>query len=112
MSFTRGAERHLFGEMQQVDPVFGIIHDRATVADLLGVNPMDVSDAAPIQTVSTGLPFVIVLLNSLDVLKKLQPRQEKIQAYFAAESTSTDFFYVTRDTRDAMVGLRARALIP
>src|ERR1700691_2984742 len=96
--------------MQQVEPMFGKIHDRATVADLLGVKPMDISDAAPIQAVSTGLPFVVVLLNSLDVLKTLQPRQEKIQAYFAAESTPTDLFYVTRDTRDAMVGLRARGI--
>jgi trans-2,3-dihydro-3-hydroxyanthranilate isomerase len=103
-------EGRLFGEMQQVDPVFGKIHDRATVANLLGVKPADISDAAPIQTVSTGLPFVIVLLNSLDVLKALRPRQEAIQTYFAAESTSTDFFYVTRDTRDAMVGLRARGI--
>jgi trans-2,3-dihydro-3-hydroxyanthranilate isomerase len=110
VTFTRDAEGQLFGEMQQVDPVFGKIHDRATVADLLGVNPTDISDAAPIQTVSTGLPFVVVLLNSLDVLKTLQPRQEKIQAYFAAESTPTDLFYVTRDTRDAMVGLRARGI--
>jgi trans-2,3-dihydro-3-hydroxyanthranilate isomerase len=103
-------EGRLFGEMQQVDPMFGKIHDRATVANLLGVKTTDISDTAPIQTVSTGLPFVIVLLNSLDALKTLRPRQEAIQAYFAAESTSTDFFYVTRDTRDAMVGLRARGI--
>jgi trans-2,3-dihydro-3-hydroxyanthranilate isomerase len=110
VTFTRDAESRLFGEMQQIDPVFGKIHDRTTVANLLGVKPTDISDAAPIQTVSTGLPFVIVLLNSLDLLKTLQPRHAEIQAYFAAESTSTDFFYVTRDTRDAMVGLRARGI--
>jgi trans-2,3-dihydro-3-hydroxyanthranilate isomerase len=74
VTFTRDAEGQLFGEMRQVDPVFGKIHDRTTVADLLGVNPTDISDVAPIQTVSTGLPFVVVLLNSLDVLKTLQPR--------------------------------------
>ena len=110
VTFSRDAEGQLFGEMQQIDPVFGKIHDRITVADLLGVNPTDISDAAPIQTVSTGLPFVIVLLSSLNVLKTLRPRQEKIQAYFGAESMSTDLFYVTRDTRDAMVDLRARGI--
>lgn len=109
VTFTRDAEGQLFGEMQQIDPVFGKVHDRATVANLLGVKPTDISDAAPIQTVSTGLPFVIVLLNSLDVLKTLLPRHAEIQAYIAAES-STDFFYVTRDTRDEKVGLRARGL--
>jgi trans-2,3-dihydro-3-hydroxyanthranilate isomerase len=108
--FAGDADGQLFGEMQQIDPVFGKVHDRATVANLLGVKPTDIGDAAPIQTVSTGLAFVIVLLNSLDALKTLQPRQAEIQAYFAAESTPTDFFYVTRDTRDEKVGLRARGL--
>jgi len=110
VTFTRDVDGQLFGEMRQLDPVFGRVHDRATVASLLGVKPTDISEAAPIQTVSTGLPFVIVLLSSLDVLKTLQPRQAEIQAYFAAEATSTDFFYVTRDTRDEKVGLRARGL--
>ena len=110
VTFAREVGGQLFGEMQQVDPVFGKIHDRATVANLLGVKPTDIGDTAPIQTVSTGLPFAIVPLNSLDVLKTLQPRQAEIQAYFSAESTSTDFYYVTRDTRDEMVGLRARGI--
>jgi trans-2,3-dihydro-3-hydroxyanthranilate isomerase len=108
--FAGDADGRLFGEMRQIDPVFGKVHDRATVANLLGVKPTDINDAAPIQTVSTGLPFVIVLLTSLDVLKILQPRQAEIQDYFAAESTPTDFFYVTRDTRNEMVGLRARGI--
>jgi trans-2,3-dihydro-3-hydroxyanthranilate isomerase len=110
VTFTGDAGSQLFGEMQQIDPVFGKVHDRNTVASLLGVKPTDISDAAPIQTVSTGLPFVIVLLTGLDVLKTLQPRHAEIQTYFAAESTPTDFFYVTRDTRDEKVGLRARGL--
>jgi len=82
VTFARDVEGRLFGEMQQVDPVFGKIHDRATVANLLGAKPTDISDIAPIQTVSTGLPFAIVPLNSLDVLKTLQPREAEIQAYF------------------------------
>jgi trans-2,3-dihydro-3-hydroxyanthranilate isomerase len=110
VTFVRDVEGLVFGEMQQVDPVFGKIHDRATVATLLGIKPTDISGTAPIQTVSTGLPFAIVPLNSLDVLKTLQPRQAEIQAYFGAESMSTDFYYVTRDTRDEMVGLRARGI--
>jgi len=40
------------------------------------------------------------------------PNQAEIQAYLGAESTSTDFYYVTRDTRDEMVGLRARGIAP
>ena len=110
VTFVRDGKGQLFGEMRQVDPTFGKIHDRATVATLLGVKPTDISDAAPIQTVSTGLPFAIVPLNSLDVLKTLQPRAAAVGAYFRTESSPTDFYYVTRDTRDTMVGLRARGI--
>jgi trans-2,3-dihydro-3-hydroxyanthranilate isomerase len=110
VTFTRDREGELFGEMQQIDPVFGRIHDRAVVANLLGVKPTDISETAPIQSVSTGLQFVIVPLNSLDVLKTLKPRLSEIEAYFSAESTLTDFYYVTRDTRDEKVALRARGI--
>jgi trans-2,3-dihydro-3-hydroxyanthranilate isomerase len=110
VTFTRDARGELFGEMQQIDPAFGKTHDRAVVAKLLGVNPTDISDAAPIQSVSTGLQFAIVQLNSLDVLKTLQPRLSEIEAYFSADSTLTDFYYVTRDTRDEQVTLRARGI--
>jgi trans-2,3-dihydro-3-hydroxyanthranilate isomerase len=108
VTFARDLEGQVFGEMQQVDPFFGKIHDRIAVATLLGVKPTDISDAAPIQTVSTGLPFTIVILNSLGALKALRPRQDEIHAYCGAESAG--FYYVTRDTRDATVGLRARAM--
>jgi trans-2,3-dihydro-3-hydroxyanthranilate isomerase len=106
----RGVKGLLFGEMRQVDPVFGKIHDRAVVARLLGIKPTDISDTAPIQSVSTGLEFAIVPLSSLDVLKTLRPRLSEIQGYFGAESTLTDFYYVTRDTRDETVALRARGI--
>jgi trans-2,3-dihydro-3-hydroxyanthranilate isomerase len=110
VTFTRDLEGELFGEMQQIDPVFGKIHDRAVVANLLGVKPTDISDTAPIQSVSTGLQFAIVPLNSLDVLKTLKPRLSEIEAYFSGESTLTDFYYVTGDTRDEKVTLRARGI--
>jgi trans-2,3-dihydro-3-hydroxyanthranilate isomerase len=109
VTFARDSEGLLFGEMQQVDPIFGKTHDRAIVANLLGIKPTDISDTAPIQTVSTGLEFAMVPLNSLDVLAKLRPRLAEIEAYFAP-STLSDFYYVTRDTRDKTVGMRARGI--
>lgn len=63
--FTNDAAGQVFGEMHQVDPVFGRIHDRETVAGLLGIKSTQIADHAPIQTVSTGLPFVIVPLKDL-----------------------------------------------
>lgn len=111
VSFANDAAGHLFGEMRQNDPVFGRIHDRETVARLIGIRTSDISDEAPIQTVSTGLPFVIVPLKELQTLQKLRPHQEDIATYFAHDPL-TWFYYVTRDTRDPTVGLRARGIYP
>ena len=74
------------------------------------VSPAEVSDAGPIQTVSTGLPFAIVPLKSLRTLQSLNPDPRKVRAYFAHAADMTDFYYITRDTQDPAVQVRARGL--
>lgn len=110
VAFTDDGSRAVFGEMHQVDPVFGPIHQRETVAAVIGVSPAEVSDAGPIQTVSTGLPFAIVPLKSLRTLQSLNPDPRKVRAYFAHAADMTDFYYITRDTQDPAVQVRARGL--
>src|SRR4029077_7637382 len=100
----------VLGEMTQVDPQFGTTHDRATVAGLIGVPPSEISDEWPIQTVSTGIPFAIVPLTRLSTLQSLHPNAEKVRAYFANEKSPIDFYYITRDTGDPKVTIRARGL--
>ena len=100
----------MFGEMQQVEPVFGQVHQRETVAALIGVSPAEISDEGPIQTVSTGLPFAIVLLRNLRTLQSLNPDPRKVRAYFGAAPGLNDFYYITRDTHDPAVNVRARGL--
>ena len=108
--FTRDVAGHVFGEMRQIDPTFGRIHDRDTVAGLIGIKPSDISDDAPIQTVSTGLPFAIVPIKQRTTLQSLHPDQEKIGSYVAAESGLNWLYYVTRDTQDPTVALRTRGI--
>jgi hypothetical protein len=43
-----------FGEMRQVPPSFGKVHDRSIVAEALGLQVDEVESDLPIQTVSTG----------------------------------------------------------
>jgi trans-2,3-dihydro-3-hydroxyanthranilate isomerase len=57
VDFLADQSGHLFGEMHQVDPIFGPVHDRDTIASLLDLSPRDISTDAPIQTLSTGLFF-------------------------------------------------------
>jgi trans-2,3-dihydro-3-hydroxyanthranilate isomerase len=85
-----------YGEMQQNDPSFGQVHDRTTVARAAGL-PLDaISTEWPIQTTSTGIPFAIVPLTSLDALRGLQLNWKQAGAYLAG--TDAKFFYfIARD---------------
>ena len=90
--------------------MFGQVHQRETVAAILGIRPEDISDEGAIQTVSTGLAFVIVPLRSLRTLQSLSPDFKKADAYIGGFTEVDNFFYITRDTEDASIDLRARGL--
>jgi trans-2,3-dihydro-3-hydroxyanthranilate isomerase len=98
--------------MHQKDPAFGHIHDRETVAGMMGIKTTDISDDVPIQTVSTGLPFAIVPIRQRRSLQSLHPNQERIAAYVEREPGLSWLYYVTRDTEDPNIGLRARGIYP
>lgn len=96
-----------FGEMRQRDPELGEFHGREAVAAAAGIPPADIADDVPIQTVSTGLPFIIVPLRSLAVAQHLRVDWQKAAEYL--ERTAGHFFYfVTRETTDAGARLHAR----
>jgi trans-2,3-dihydro-3-hydroxyanthranilate isomerase len=77
--------------MVQKDPVFGATHDRAEVARAIGLNVDDLSAEYLPQTVSTGVPFCIVLLRSLEVSQRLHLVQHEAQAWTA--KNDAHFFY-------------------
>ena len=57
--------------MKQNAPAFGPKIKVATAALLLGLPAKEVDDRFPIEQVSTGLPFMIVPLKTLDALKRI-----------------------------------------
>jgi trans-2,3-dihydro-3-hydroxyanthranilate isomerase len=81
----------VFGSMRQNDPVFGQVHAREDVARATGLQVEDLDPDLPIQTVSTGLPFCIVPLRSLDVAHRLAIPQQRASAYLAG--TDAKFFH-------------------
>lgn len=98
-----------FGEMTQIDPVFGIQHDRDAVARATGLTVNDLDPSLPIETVSTGVPFTIVPLRSLAVIQKLQPNSAAADEYL--DKTGGKFFYfVSRETVDPAARLHARMI--
>ena len=67
----------LFGEMTQRDPEFAAELNGAEIAPLLGLAAADLDPAFTPQIVSTGNPFAIVVLRSMESLARLKVDQEK-----------------------------------
>jgi trans-2,3-dihydro-3-hydroxyanthranilate isomerase len=107
--FTEDAAQPVFGEMTQKDPEFGAIHDVEAVARLTGLSAADFDSSAPIQTVSTGVPFTIVPLRSLKTLQKLRLDLDGSVDYLAS-SGGKFFYFVCRETVDRKARLHARMI--
>jgi trans-2,3-dihydro-3-hydroxyanthranilate isomerase len=99
----------VFGEMTQLEPAFGEIHDRKKIAEVTGIPLDDVESGLPIQTVSTGVPFTILPIRGLEAMRRLNINHPKATEYLSA-SGGKFFFCVTRETVDANARLHARML--
>jgi trans-2,3-dihydro-3-hydroxyanthranilate isomerase len=107
--FENGAGRPAFGEMTQLDPTFGVRHDREAVARAIGMQTSDFDDSLPIETISTGVPFTIAPLKSLAVIQQLKIDAAKAATYLE-KSGGKFFYFVTRETVDRDARLHARMI--
>jgi trans-2,3-dihydro-3-hydroxyanthranilate isomerase len=107
--FEETPEQPTFGEMTQIDPVFGIQHEREATARATGLRIEDFDSSLPIETVSTGIPYVVTPLKSLAVIQKLRVDLGRADEYLA--KTGGKFFYfVARETVDSAARLHSRML--
>lgn len=102
-------EKGSFGEMRQNEPTFGSVHDRGAIAKILDVEISEIEDDLPIQTVSTGNPFIIVPIKRLSVLRKMFPNYARMDAYLR-KSDARFMYLVTKDTEKTGAILRARMI--
>jgi trans-2,3-dihydro-3-hydroxyanthranilate isomerase len=107
--FEDGAGRPTFAEMKQVDPTFGVVHAREAVAQVTGLRLEDFDESLPIQTVSTGLPYMVTPLKSLAVIRNLRLDMNRMAEYLA-QTDGRFFYFVTRETVDRDARLHARML--
>jgi trans-2,3-dihydro-3-hydroxyanthranilate isomerase len=108
VSFEDRPGQSAFGEMAQKSPEFGITHDAASVARVLGLATTDFDSSLPIQTVSTGVPFTIAALASLSKLQNLHIDVNRAVEYLAPSSGGKFFYFVCRETVDPNARLHAR----
>jgi len=96
-----------FGEMTQAEPVVGTTHDPKSVASALGTSVHELDLTAPIQTISTGVPFAIVPFRSLESVSGLRPSWKSMEEYL--RTTDAKFFYLLcRETVDPSAAVHAR----
>jgi trans-2,3-dihydro-3-hydroxyanthranilate isomerase len=105
--FAADGDGQLVGEMRRRDPEFGEMFGAEDVAQATGV-PLDFFDTSlPLQTVSTGTPFTIVPLKSLEAMRELRVDQKRASA-FTREHDGKFFYFVTRQTETPGATLHAR----
>ncbi|MFX1504128.1 MAG: PhzF family phenazine biosynthesis protein [Promethearchaeota archaeon] len=63
--------------MEQYPPTFTRFFDIELISQILGLNESDIDERFPIQEVSTGAPFIIVPLKTLDALKRTKVDVDK-----------------------------------
>jgi trans-2,3-dihydro-3-hydroxyanthranilate isomerase len=78
VTFTYRADEPDILWMKQIQPRFGKTLDAGQVAPALGLKQDDVDKNFPIEEVSTGMPFIIVPLKTLEAVKKSRIHQEKL----------------------------------
>jgi len=76
--------------MEQNPPTFGRFFDTDSIAQILNLNEDDIDDRFPIQEVSTGAPFIIVPLKTLDALKRARIPRNKAILVFCPETYSKE----------------------
>ncbi len=64
--------------MKQLPPTFGKTFQTADLAKVLQLEEKDFDNRFPLQEVSTGLPFVIVPLRTLDAVKRAKSNLESL----------------------------------
>ena len=72
---TFGSEEILW--MLQKEPTFGRKFEADEISRILGIETEAIDDRFPIETVSTGLPFIIVPLRKLETVKKCSVAKDR-----------------------------------
>jgi phenazine biosynthesis protein PhzF family len=87
--------------MRQIQPTFGSRHLPETFAPILGLELADFDARFPIQEVSTGLPFFIVPLKTIQALEKAKVNRERVSSWCAGPKPRAFWSFARRPTSRA-----------
>jgi trans-2,3-dihydro-3-hydroxyanthranilate isomerase len=109
VTFTDAAGGPAFGEMTQREPEFGRRYPRAAVAGLGGLREDDLREDVPVETVSTGNPFLMVPVKTRAAMERLS-YDAAAAARFLKDSDAKFLYWVTLETGDPAARARARMI--
>jgi len=88
--------------MHQPIPQFlNIIEDRSKIAEILSLSAADLYRDAPVQVLSSGEPFMFVLVNSLDTIQRIRLRFDKWAEALAGTNAENIFVTSTETVYDS-----------
>lgn len=94
-------------------PKFGAIRtDRERVAAALGVTVSDLHADLPIQHVTTGVPFLMIPLRSLEAIGRCKVNQSALAELFVGEPESAGAYLFTTETTGPHAHLHTRMFAP
>jgi trans-2,3-dihydro-3-hydroxyanthranilate isomerase len=100
-------------EMRHPNPVFGEnYHGIGNVAELLSLTIEDLNTSFPIQTVSTGVPFLFIPVRSLQAMKKINFRTDVWEKFFSDNPNTKHIFTFTTETDKEQSTVHSRMFAP
>jgi len=93
--------------MTQLPPIFGEIFDAGSTSVMLNLAQADIDTRFPIQVVSTGTPFILVPLISLDAVKRARLNVE-IYLKFIADISAKAVLLFTPETYHSQNDMNVR----
>ena len=95
--------------MRQYAPRFGHEFSAADMARVLNISEADIDPRFPVMEVSTGLPFVLVPMASLDALRRAWVNLDRLRALLGAHEAIAPAIFC-RETLDDANDIHARVL--
>jgi trans-2,3-dihydro-3-hydroxyanthranilate isomerase len=93
--------------MTHREPEFGLVRaDRETVAAAVGLTVEDLVEGLPIQTVSTGVPFLFIPVRSLAAIRRSRPDAAALRNLFVTDPAMVYAFTTETTTSDVHVHAR------
>lgn len=117
--FTSSDEGKTLTYITQVQPKFNDTFEKKEVAAMLNINVSEIDDQFPIREISTGLPFIIVPIKSLESIKNIKTDADSIIKFMKKKGLyktnnpsglTTSIFCFTPETYEKQNNFNSRML--